>query len=137
LSGLLLDTCAVLWIGQGRGLTEAGRKRLADALNAGEPLHVSTMSAWEVGMLVSKGRVSLTSDPPEWLDRFMEATGASWLQPSPAAMVRSSFLPGGLHGDPVDRILVASARETNLALFTGDRVLLDHGAKGHVRVHAC
>jgi PIN domain nuclease of toxin-antitoxin system len=137
LSGLLLDTCAVLWIGQGQGLTPVGRKRLSEALDASEPLYVCTLSAWEIGMLVSKGRVSLTSDTLEWIERFMLATGAIWLEPSPTAMVRSSFLPGGLHGDPVDRILVASARETDLVLFTGDKLLLEHGAKGHVRVHAC
>jgi PIN domain nuclease of toxin-antitoxin system len=127
----------VLWIGQGKGLTGAGRKRLSDALTASEPLYVCTMSAWEIGTLVAKSRISLTTDASDWLDRFMQAAGAQWLQPSPAAMVRSSFLPGGLHGDPVDRILVASAREANLILFTGDKVLLDHGAKGHVRIHAC
>lgn len=137
MSGLLLDTCAVLWIGQGEGLSEAGRQRLASALEAGERLLVSTMSAWEIGMLVSKGRVSLTSDPLDWLDRFMRSTGADWSAPTSGAMIRSSTLPGSLHGDPVDRILVACAREAGLVLFTGDKSLLSYGSAGHVRVHQC
>lgn len=58
MSGLLLDTCAVLWIGQGQGLSDAGKKRFAAALQQGEPILVSTMSALEVGLLVSKGHFS-------------------------------------------------------------------------------
>lgn len=137
MSGLLLDTCAVLWIGQGQGLSNSGKQRLASALETGEPLLVSTMSAWEIGMLAAKARISLTSDASEWLNRFMQATGAQWSAPTPAVMIRSSFLPGDLHGDPVDRILAASAREAGFILFTGDKRLLDYGAAGHVRVHAC
>jgi PIN domain nuclease of toxin-antitoxin system len=136
-SGLLLDTCAVLWIAQGQGLSAAGKQRLASALEQAEPLLVSTISAWEIGMLVSRGRVSLTSDTVDWLDRFMQSTGAQWTSPTPDVMVRSSFLPGDLHGDPVDRILVASARDAGAVLFTGDKGLLDYGSAGHVRVHKC
>ena len=137
MSGVLLDTCAVLWIGQGQGLTDVGKRRLAGALEQNEPLFVSTMSAWEIGMLAAKGRISLTRDTIDWLGQFMQATGAAWAAPTPEAMVRSSALPGELHGDPVDRILVASAREAGLVLFTGDKSLLDYGAAGHVRVHRC
>lgn len=137
MSGLLLDTCAVLWIGQGQGLTPAGKQRLAAALETGEALTVSTLSAWEIGMLVAKGRVGLTLDVMAWLDQFMQATGAEWSSPTPLGMVRSSSLPGQLHGDPVDRILVATAREADLTLFTGDKALLDYGGEGHVRVHRC
>lgn len=137
MSGLLLDTCAVLWIGQGQGLSDAGKKRFAAALQQGEPILVSTMSAWEVGLLVSKSRISLTSDAWNWLNRFMETTTAEWIDPTPQAMIQASTLPGTLHRDPVDRILVASAREAGLVLFTSDKALLDYGAAGHVRVHRC
>lgn len=137
MSGLLLDTCAVLWIGQGQGMTAIGKQRLAAALQAGEPLIVSVMSAWEIGLLAAKGRIVLTLDVEAWLERFMQATSAEWMAPTPSAMVRSSALPGDLHGDPVDRILVASAREGGLTLFTGDKALLEYGAQGYVHVHRC
>lgn len=118
-------------------MSDAGKKRFAAALQQNEPIVVSTMSAWEVGLLVSKGRISLTSDAWNWLDRFMQTTSAEWVDPTPQAMIQASNLPGTLHRDPVDRILVASAREAGLVLFTGDKALLDYGAAGHVRVHRC
>jgi PIN domain nuclease of toxin-antitoxin system len=46
-------------------------------------------------------------------------------------------LPGRLHSDPIDRILVATARIENLALVTRDRAILEYAAQGHVRALPC
>jgi PIN domain nuclease of toxin-antitoxin system len=46
-------------------------------------------------------------------------------------------LPGRLHDDPIDRILVATARREGLTLITRDRAILDYAAQGHVRALPC
>jgi PIN domain nuclease of toxin-antitoxin system len=43
-----------------------------------------------------------------------------------------SFLPGEFHGDPADRIIVATARINNLILLTRDRKILQYRSKGYI-----
>jgi PIN domain nuclease of toxin-antitoxin system len=50
------------------------------------------------------------------------------------AVLESTRLPDLNHGDPADRFLVATARVQNLRFMTKDRVLLDYGRQGHMRV---
>jgi PIN domain nuclease of toxin-antitoxin system len=52
-------------------------------------------------------------------------------------MVSSSNLPGQIHGDPMDRILIATARALNLILVTSDRPILRYAEAGHLRTLAC
>ena len=38
-------------------------------------------------------------------------------------------------GDPMDRLLVATARQLNATFVTADRAILAYARGGHVRVH--
>ena len=46
-------------------------------------------------------------------------------------------LPGAVHGDPMNRILISTARTLDLILVTSDRPILKYGADGNVRTLAC
>ena len=46
--------------------------------------------------------------------------------------LESACLPGGVHGDPADRLLIAAARVHGLRLATADRKILAYGDAGHV-----
>ncbi len=48
--------------------------------------------------------------------------------------VESCRLPGPFHHDPADRMIVATARIAGATLVTGDKRILDYGARGHVAV---
>ena len=52
-------------------------------------------------------------------------------------LVASSTMPGTPHGDPADRIIVATAREYGLRIVTRDAKILDYAARGHVLALAC
>ncbi len=71
--------------------------------------------------------------------RVPGATGCIGLTKPPLPWFRfaASFLPGLLHGDAADRILVTMAREHDLTIITRDRAILAYGAAGHVKVLAC
>ena len=56
---------------------------------------------------------------------------------TPEVLIESSFLPGVLHRDPADRILIATARRFDLTLVTRDHTILDYAQEGHVRAIAC
>ncbi len=136
MNGLLLDTCAVIWMASGEGLTEAGKARLMSAYRTTEQVLLSPISAWELGMLSSKGRITLTLDSEAWLETFCDRFHVGWAQMTPRILLRSSFLPGQYHGDPADRIILSTARELGLTILTGDRAMLEYGSVGHASVTA-
>ena len=87
-------------------------------------------------MLAARGRVALPAAPAEWFEEVIDS-GLAWAPLSPGVLVEASFLPGQIHGDPADRILVATARAFGYRLMTRDRKLLDYAEAGHVKALAC
>ena len=75
--------------------------------------------------------------PRAWLDRVLSRSGLAWADMPVEVLLASSNLPGEPHGDPADRIIIATAREYGLRLVTRDRKILDYAAKGHVMALAC
>ena len=61
------------------------------------------------------------------------------LQPgqSPEIAIDASHLPGDLHGDPADRLIVATARHLGAAIVTRDSRIIAYAGSGHVRVVPC
>ena len=137
MSDFLLDTCAVIWIANDDGLQEPASSELSKACDRGSRLFISPMTAWEIAMLVAKGRVALTTSPDVWFKQFCEQPGVALAEMSPSVLVASTTLPGMPPADPVDRILVATAREFGYTLVTRDRHLLEYGTKGHIKVIRC
>lgn len=56
---------------------------------------------------------------------------------TPETAIAASFLPGSFHGDPADRILVATARQLGVPLVTRDEKILAYAATGALEVLAC
>ncbi len=133
---LLLDTCALIFIGNASGIDNVADREIGKAA-AENRLFVSPMSAWEIGVGVAKGRLILPLAPLEFFQRFLRLMKIQLSALSPEILVGSSNLPGRLHGDPMDRILIASARHLDMVLVTRDRPILDYGAEGHLRTLAC
>jgi PIN domain nuclease of toxin-antitoxin system len=135
-SALLLDTCAMLFIGNGSRISDVADLEIGSAA-ADMRLYVSPMSAWEIGVGVAKGRLILPAGPLEFFNRFVERIGARLSSVTPEILVGSSVLPGSPHDDPMDRILVATARMLDMVLVTRDGPILAYGRAGHVRTLAC
>jgi PIN domain nuclease of toxin-antitoxin system len=98
---------------------------------------VSPVSAWELGKLVSLKRLSLTIDPLTLFNKFVGNDGFKLCQLTPEILVTSSFLPNLNHKDPMDLLLIATARTLDATLVTRDRAILAYGAAGHVKTLAC
>ncbi len=133
---ILLDTHAALWLADTDRLSEAAIAALDFAQEDDVAVLLSPISAWELGLLVSKGRVAITAQPEPWLDALID-DGLGWAPLTPHVLVSASFLPGNLHGDPADRILAATARAFDYRLMTRDRALLAYAAAGHLKAIAC
>ena len=137
MSDVLLDTCAIIWIGHDQPLSEGAEHILNECQPDGRRALMSPFSAWELGMLVSKGRLRLSAPVIHWFERFRQRSGAHIADLSPQILAESSFLPGQPPSDPADRVLIATARAMDLTLITRDQAVLEYGQEGWVRTIAC
>jgi len=97
---------------------------------------VSAISVWEVAMLEAKGRIRLSKDCLSWVNEALRAPGLGLIPLTPEIAVDSSRLPGVFHGDPADRILVATARRQGAIFLTRDEKILSYGKAKHLSVMA-
>lgn len=131
---LLLDTHIWIWLMEGAvDLKPRLRKQIEACARDGELL-VSAISAWEVGMLEAKGRVTFDQECAAWVKDALLAPGIRLVPLDPDTAVASTRLPGDFHGDPADRIIVATARAFACELVTADAEIALYAKAGHLRV---
>lgn len=129
---IVLDTHALLWWVNGDAqLSQTALDTITQELNSenGEVL-VSSITAWEIALLVEKGRLTLSMNIDDWLDTVSEIDGVSFVSLDVATAVESTRLPGEFHKDPADRMIVSLARHLNVILITADEKI---SAYRHVR----
>lgn len=134
--GLLLDTCTIIFISNSKHLSPATATMIDEASSNGD-LYLSPISSWEIGRSVAGRRLSIAADPLSFFMQFVEGASAKLCEMGPRTLIASSFLPGKIHSDPFDRILIETARQNNLILVTSDRAILAYGEAGHVKTLAC
>ncbi len=134
---LLLDTCAVIWMVNSDPTAQEINKILGLEFAEGRTVFVSPFSAWELGMLVRRGRLRLPARPEAVFAGVESAKGMALAAMPPTLLIASNWLPGEPPKDPADRIIIATARELGLKIVTRDRKILDYADKGHVMALAC
>lgn len=123
---IVLDTHTLIWWVDGGGkLTEKASKIIEREMEAGA-IVVSSISSWEVSMLVEKGRLKLDTDIESWLKRVHEIPNVSFLPVDNKIAIESTRLPGEFHKDPADRMIVATARVSGATLITADEKILKY-----------
>jgi PIN domain nuclease of toxin-antitoxin system len=111
------------------------RETIEDAGRADEVL-VPVAAFWEIAMLVMKRRLELGSPIASWARDVMARPGLVVAPLTPEIAIESYALPGRFHGDPADRMIVATSRGSDAILVTRDRDILRYGEAGHVSVLA-
>jgi PIN domain nuclease of toxin-antitoxin system len=130
---LLLDTHALIWSLEERPRLGSAAKRSINVAARLNQVAVSAISPWEVALLVSKGRLNLSTDVMVWVRNALSKPGVSLIPLEPEIAVASARLPFEMHSDPADRILVATARHLGATLVTSDGLLLDLAKRGYFR----
>ncbi|WP_166354984.1 type II toxin-antitoxin system VapC family toxin [Phytoactinopolyspora limicola] len=131
--GVVLDTHVLVWMLAGDTRLPRTVRQTIENASYGAGVQVSAISLWEIAMLVAKGRLQVTRDIREWVDLVVANPALTVVPLAPEIAVASTRLPGEIHRDPADRIIVATARTLDSTLVTADGALLDYGAAGHVR----
>ena len=119
---IVLDTHVMIW--RAAGDPRIGRRaarRVDVALREGR-LAVSAFSFWEVGLLIAAGRLRTRLSPDEFRVASLRA-GIKEIPVDGKIAILSTQL-GGMHPDPADRIIVATALETAATLVTADAQIL-------------
>lgn len=137
MSPLLLDTHTAIWLVRNEKITREAEDAINAAHEKNGALLVSPITAWEVGLLVSLRRVDLFATPQRWFASLLSIPNVHLTELSPELLIASSFLPGKPPRDPMDRILIATARDLGATLVTRDRELLRYGDDGLVSTLAC
>jgi PIN domain nuclease of toxin-antitoxin system len=119
----LLDTHVWLWWLLGSDQLRNQDRVALDRLASRAELRLAAVSLWEAQMLHAKGRLVLDRAFDVWI---REAAGAGVIEIVPLdveVVIALDRLPGSFHGDPADRLIVASARAHRIPLATYDRAI--------------
>ena len=117
---IVLDTHTLVWWVSGDPLLS---KRARTAIECEQPdgdIVVSSISAWEIAMLVERGRLVLSMDVGSWLSTVAQIDAVHFLPVDVEVATKSVNLPGDFHKDPADRMIVATARKLAVPLVTKD-----------------
>ena len=117
---VLLDTHIwVWWLTPGSPLTRTEREALDVAAERSE-LCLAAISLWEAQMLYRKRRLELPLPFSDWLTRAADSRIVSVIPLDVETVLALDSLPHSFHGDPADRLIVATARAHALPLATRD-----------------
>jgi PIN domain nuclease of toxin-antitoxin system len=121
---IVLDTHSLLWWVEGDSakLSAEAKSAIETERFSGEIL-VSSITAWEIALLVSKRRLGLSIGVESWLAKVGRVDRLRFVSIDNEIAVAAIKLPEPLHRDPADRIIVATARHFGAPLVTGDRQL--------------
>jgi PIN domain nuclease of toxin-antitoxin system len=134
---LLLDTH--VWIWYVTGNSELKSTEIRDAIESAiksSRLFISSITLWETAMLVSKRRITLSIDTLDWMHTGLRDAGIQTMEITPEIAAESANLGEAFHGDPADRIIVATARIRNCCIVTRDARILSYSREGFCRALA-
>jgi PIN domain nuclease of toxin-antitoxin system len=117
---IVIDTHVLLWWVNDPSSLSAPAQGAIDAAMQTRSVHVSTISSWEIALLVERGRLRLALDVRDWLCRCEALPFLSFVPVDNAIAVESVRLPDFPHPDPADRIIAATALSLGASLVTKD-----------------
>ncbi|MGH8499487.1 MAG: type II toxin-antitoxin system VapC family toxin [Methylococcales bacterium] len=124
---IVLDTHAwIWWVSNPEKLSKKARKLIVDAMDQ-RNICISAISAWEAALLVARGRLRLTMDVGEWIQESEKISSVKFIPVTNAIAVKSVFLPGRLHDDPADRMIIATALTLGATVISKDKKIRDYG----------
>jgi PIN domain nuclease of toxin-antitoxin system len=118
---VLLDTHVWIWWLTGGGKLSRTERKALDEGAVLEPPRISAITLWETQMLHARGRFALQLPFESWLLQATAPGAVEVVGIDTAVILEADRLPSSFHGDPADRIVVATARALAVPLATHDR----------------
>jgi PIN domain nuclease of toxin-antitoxin system len=134
---LLLDTHVCIWSADGNERRLGSRtRRLLRRAESRDALRVSPITIFELTALHTQGRLRLTRTIQQWIDQYLGQPGVRLAEFSTGVAIDAGAIPRSALADPVDRLLVATARQHDATLVTCDEQILAYAARHRsVQIH--
>jgi PIN domain nuclease of toxin-antitoxin system len=117
---IVLDTHVWLWwLSNPEKLSPAAAERIEKETQT-SGIRISSISVWEIAMLVAKGRLELAVDITEWFAVTESLSFVKFIPVNNSVAVQAVRLPGHFHDDPADRIIVATAMVSSASIISAD-----------------
>lgn len=120
---VLLDTHVWVWWLTPRSPLSRRERDTLDLLAARREVCLSAISLWEAQMLHRKGRLEVPFSFADWLEQAADERMLRVLPLDTQVVLALDALPDSFHGDPADRLIVATARAHSLPLATRDAAI--------------
>ena len=134
---LLLDTHVWIWSVE-EDARRVGRRtrQLLSRAESRDAIRISPATVFEVAALHTAGRLRLAHPIEQWIRQALDVAGVRIAELSPAIAIDAGSIPRSALSDPLDRLLVATARQLDATFLTSDVRIIDYAAEtGNVRVH--
>ena len=123
---IVMDTHVwIWWLSDPEILSEQASQAIQQARDR-QGIYLSSISTWEIALLVAKRRLELTIPVRDWLRKTEGLPFVHFLPVDNTIALRSVSLPGEFHSDPADRIITATAMTMGLPLLTRDEKIITY-----------
>ena len=134
---VVLDTHAWIWTVAG----DAGRfgrrtRGVIARAAAADAIRISAATLFEIVALHVSGRLRLSRPPDQWLREALDLPGTRLAPLTGAMAIDAGYIPRTALTDPLDRLLVATARQLGATFVTADTRIIEYArAAGQSNVH--
>jgi len=130
---LTLDTHIIIWYSEGIKLSDK-QVSLIDKAKDNNSLFISSISIWEIAMLLGRGKAAFSMSLNELIDNIISIPGLNLIDLSLPILIESTSLPNYEHRDPADRLIIASTRSNGSHLMTVDEKIIDYAKRGYLKI---
>lgn len=123
---IVLDTHVWIWFLSNPGLLSKKAKEVVNVAVLENGLIISSISAWEVALLVARKRLELSMEVSDWVSKSERLSFVRFVPVDNTIAIRSINLPEPFHRDPADRIIIATALSEGARLVTKDDKILNY-----------
>ena len=120
---IVLDTNILVWLTTSPENISPLALKMINKFKTRKELYVSSISVWEIALLVKKKRLLFNIGFEEWLLKVKNLTFLKFVDVDVDIAVASVNLKW-THKDPADRFIVATALNLEAKLITSDRKIL-------------
>jgi PIN domain nuclease of toxin-antitoxin system len=132
---IVLDTHILIWsLLTPDNLANETKQIISEAQNNNN-LFISSISLWEIAMLIERKRISLYERSSNFLNSITNIDGLNIIQINANIATESVALPGNFSSDPADCIIIASTRELAGTLITRDNKIIEWAQQGFLKFH--
>lgn len=117
---IVLDTHVWIWWVNGHVQLSSAANQVIEQAVLNRAIYISSISAWEVALLVKRGRLKLTTGVTDWIAKSERLPFVTFCPVDNRIATRSVVLPDEIQPDPADRIIIATALILGFPLVTKD-----------------